>query len=281
MVNNAAWMGKSRLLSIKKISYLWKMEILKTTIDKISKYRKDYFDSLPQFQEAFLELMIGDCYILRIDSVETGYVILNNEGVLIEFYVSPKYISQSNKIFKQVISELSITDIYCKSFDSLLLNNCLLNLYSYSLVGLLYRDYVAPLVATAPKVTYKKSHLSSAEFLASQDDSIMELFDTKEQVAYYIQNHDVFEFYKDEVFFGCGMVIRTHPDWNFCDLGVWVAPPQRGKSLGAQIILNLREFALKNGLKPSCGCAIDNIASQKTIEKSGYISRYSVINFQL
>jgi len=257
------------------------MEILKTAIDKISKCRKGYFDSLPQFQEAFLELMIGDCYIFRGDSEEIGYVVLNNEDVLIEFYVSLKYISQSTNIFRQVICELSITDIYCKSFDSLLLNNCLLNLYPYSLVGLLYRDYVAPLVEKDPKIIYKKSDFLAAEFLASQDESIMELFDTKEQVVDYIQNHDVFEFYKDEAFFGCGMVIRTHPDWNFCDLGVWVVPSQRGKSLGAQILLNLSEFAGKKNLTPSCGCAIDNIASQKTIQKSGYVSRYSVINFQV
>jgi hypothetical protein len=34
-------------------------------------------------------------------------------------------------------------------------------------------------------------------------------------------------------------------------------------------------------LKPSCGCAIENKASQKTIEKSGFVSKYKLINFMI
>ena len=55
---------------------------------------------------------------------------------------------------------------------------------------------------------------------------------------------------------------------------------ERGKAIGSQIILKLREFAIKNNLKPSCGCAIENLASRKAIEKSGYVSRYKMINFK-
>ncbi len=87
-------------------------------------------------------------------------------------------------------------------------------------------------------------------------------------------------FTKTNEFVGCGMVLRTHPDWNFCDLGVWVNPSKRGNAIGSQIILNLREFAINNNMKPSCGCAIENIASQKTIEKSGFVSKYKLINFR-
>jgi predicted acetyltransferase len=112
-----------------------------------------------------------------------------------------------------------------------------------------------------------------------QDNSIKELFETERQLTDFIKNENVFEFYKNDVFVGCGMVLRTNPEWNYCDLGVWVKPSERGKNIGAQIILNLKEFAIRNNLKPSCGCAIDNVASQKTIEKSGFISKYKLINF--
>ena len=76
------------------------------------------------------------------------------------------------------------------------------------------------------------------------------------------------------------MVIRTHLDWDFCDLGVWVNPSKRGKSFGSQILLYLREFAINNNMKPSCGCAIENLASQKIIEKSGFVSRHKLISFK-
>jgi hypothetical protein len=195
--------------------------------------------------------------------------------------VLDKYIPDSNEIFRKVLEDLSITDIYCKSFDSLLLSNCLSNNLQYSIVGILYRDYVEPLIKKDPTMKMKRADLLSVELLLGQDESIKELFETEQQLIDFIQNENVFEFYKNEEFVGCGMVIRTHPDWSFCDLGVWVNPSKRGKAIGSQIILNLREFSINNNLEPCCGCAIENQASQKTIEKIGFVSRYKMINFKI
>jgi hypothetical protein len=257
------------------------MKIVKTSIDKIKKYRTDYLNSLSEFQELFIELMIcnSDYFIFQEDNNEIGYAIRNNDGVLIEFYVLDKYIPDSNVFFSQVLKDLSIKDIYCKSFDSLLLRNCLLNTLPYSILGLLYRDYFEPLVKKDLTIKMKRADLLSVELLLGQDKSIKELFETEQQLIDFIKNENVFEFYKNEEFVGCGMVIKTHLDWSFCDLGVWVNPSKRGNAIGSQIILNLREFSIKNNLKPSCGCAIENKASQKTIEKSGFVSRYELINF--
>ena len=257
------------------------MEIVKTSFDKIKKYRTEYLNSLPEFQECFLEIMIekSNFYLLQTDSVNIGYVITNNDGVLIEFYVANKYVSVSNDFFRQILKELSITEIYCKSFDFLLLNNCLLNSFPYKVIGVLFRDFVEPLVETDTGIRMKKSDFSAVNFLLNQDISIKELFETEQQLTEFISNENVFEFYSNGDFVGCGMVLRTNPDWTFCDLGVWVTPPKRGKGIGAQIILKLREFAIKNEMKPSCGCSIENIASQKTIEKSGFVSKHKLIEF--
>jgi hypothetical protein len=257
------------------------MIIEKTTIDRIKKFRIDYLNSLPEFQELYIELMIStsDYYIFKADNKEIGYAIRNKDGVLIEFYVSDKYIPDSNVFFRQALKELSITDIYCKSFDSLLLSNCLLNTLPYSILGLLYRDFVKALIKRDSGITMKRAGLSSVGFMLRQDESIKELFETEQQLISFIENDYLFEFYINEEFVGCGMVIRTHPDWSFCDLGVWVKPSKRGNAIGSQIILNLREFSIKNNLKPSCGCAIENKASQRTIEKSGYVSKYNLIKF--
>ncbi|MDR2937640.1 MAG: GNAT family N-acetyltransferase [Prevotellaceae bacterium] len=259
------------------------MKIVKTTFDKIKKLRANYLNSLPEFQELFLEIMVkdSDFYLLHMGEETVGYAIKNSDSVLLEFYVADKYISSSNDFFQQVLKELSITEIYCKSFDALLLSCCLQSSFLYKIIGVLYRDYVAPLVAKDAEITMQKSALSSVKFLLNQDDSIKELFETEAQLNEFIRHENVFEFYKNNEFIGCGMALRTNPDWIFCDLGVWVNPLKRGSGMGAQIILNLRNFALKNDLKQSCGCAVENIASQKTIEKSGFVSRHKLIEFTI
>ena len=257
------------------------MKIEKVTFEKVKKYRTDYLNSLPEFQELFLEIMItdSDFFVLQIDNVNIGYTIKNSDNVLIEFYVVNEYVSSSNNFFRQIIKELSISEVYCKSFDFLLLNNCLLNSFPYKVIGVLYRDYVEPLVKTDVKITMQKADFSSVNFLLNQDNSIKELFETEEQLLKFINEGNVFEFYRNKEFIGCGMVLRTNPDWNFCDLGVWINPSKRGQRLGSQIILKLRSFAINKNMKPSCGCAIENIASQKTIERSGFTSKYKLIEF--
>lgn len=259
-----------------------KMKISKTTIDRIERLRNDYLNSLTEFQELFIEIMAShsDYYIFQMDNNDIGYAIRNCDGVLIEYYVIDRYMSNSHGFLLQICKDLSITDIFCKSFDYQLLNNCLLNSYTYSVIGLMYRHYDKPLVKRDFGIKREKASLSTVELLLNQHDSIKELFETEQQLTEFIQNEYVYTFSQNDELVGCGMVIRTHPDWRFCDLGVWVVPSKRGKAVGAQIILSLREFAMKNNLIPSCGCAIENLASRKTIEKSGFISKYSMINFR-
>lgn len=257
------------------------MRIVPASLDKIRIYRTDYLNSLPEFQELFVELMVGSSYfyVFQDGAEEIGYAIRNNDGVLIEFYVSDRYIPCSSELFGQVLNDLSITGVYCKSFDSLMLRNCLLNNLPYSILGFLYRDYVEPLIKADPTIKMKKADLLSVGLLLGQDDSIKELFETEQQLIGFIENENVFEFYKNDEFVGCGMVIRTHPDWCFCDLGVWVDPSKRGNAIGSQIILKMREYSINNALRPSCGCAIENISSRKAIEKSGYVSKYQLLHF--
>ncbi|RIJ47921.1 GNAT family N-acetyltransferase [Maribellus luteus] len=258
------------------------MKPVKTTLDKIQKLRTDYLHSLPQFQELFIELMIGDAefYSLQTRTQPMGYAIKTRGGVLLEFYIAGPYIPESKRFFRQLISDLSITDIYCKSFDSLLLCNCLESLLPYSVIGILYRDYAHPLIESDPGISMRRACQSSVALLDAQDDSIKELFETREQLTGFIENEHVFEFYRGHALVGCGMAVRTIPGWNYYDLGVWVQPSERGNGIGAQILLSLRDFALKNNMKASCGCAADNHASQRAIEKSGYVSKYRMIHFE-
>jgi GNAT superfamily N-acetyltransferase len=259
------------------------MQITKSSFEKIKILRESYLSSLPEFQELFLELMISDahCYLIKNENTVQGYAIMNSDGVLIEFYVKDLYVPVSHEVFNQLIKELAIHEVYCKSFDSLLLNACMQSSLPYSLVGVLYRDYSEPQIQNDPDILMRICGLASVNLLLNQDESIKELFETEQQLRSFIEHEHVFEFYKNDNLIGCGMVIRTKAEWDFCDLGVWVHPQRRGNGMGAQIILQLRAFALQNQLSPSCGCGIENIASQKTIEKSGFVSKHKLICFMV
>lgn len=258
------------------------MRLVRAPLNSINELRTAYLNSLPEFQELFLELMIesAEIFIFQSNGKDVGYAVKTKENILIEFYVMDEYIPESYYCFEQIIKELSISNIYCKTFDALLLSNCLLHNLAYEVLGILYRDYVKPSIGQDLSIQMIRADLSSVELLKNQDDSIKELFETDDQLIAFIQKQNVFEFYKNEEFIGCGMVLLTNPDWDYCDLGVWVHPTKRGSYVGSQILLYMRDFALKNNMKPSCGCAIENIASQKVIEKSGFVSKHKMIDFK-
>lgn len=190
------------------------MIIEKTTIDRINKFRTDYLNSLPEFQELFIEIMVSssDYYLFKSDSKEIGYAIINKEGILIEFYLIDKFTNKGKEFFRQFIKDLSIANVYCKSFDSQLLSNCLLCSFPYSVLGLLYRDYGEPTIEKDLEISMERVSLSSVGLILGQDDSIKVLFDTEQQLIEFIKNENVFTFSKNDELIGCGMVIRTHLD---------------------------------------------------------------------
>jgi RimJ/RimL family protein N-acetyltransferase len=87
--------------------------------------------------------------------------------------------------------------------------------------------------------------------------------------------------YKDDYIIGCGFLIQIHPDYKFYDLGIWVNPEDRRKGYALQIMLYMKALCLKNNWIPICGRDIQNIASQKTLEKAGFIGKHSLIEYQV
>ena len=260
------------------------MEIIKTSFDILKPLREKYFKSLPEFQELYIELMISDadCFLVKEENnTVSGYAIRTKERVLIEFYLIDNYIPHCLAYFDQIITNLSITNIYCKSFDSLLLSCCMLKSYSYTLLGVLYRDFFDKGILKNPDIIMTQANHASVEMILAQDDSIRELFETENQLRIFIDVEGVFLFSMSTNLVGCGTILKTNQYWNFCDLGVWVHPKFRKTGIGTQILINLRAYSLENGMKPTCGCAIDNIASQKTLEKSGFISKHKLIDFKV
>ena len=111
------------------------MKIIKTEIEKVLKFRSAYFVSLPEFQELFLEILVRESLFFSINAhnADIGYAIISKDGVLLEFYIDNKYMNESLVCFNKIIDDLDVKEIYCKSFDSLLLNNCVLCSFHVSL----------------------------------------------------------------------------------------------------------------------------------------------------
>lgn len=256
------------------------MKIEKTGIEDIELFRLEYLDWLPKFQDVFLELMVNEsnCYKLCFDNNPIGYVVASVDKVLLELFLQNRFASQRAAFFDFVVNELTIRSVYCKSFDYQLLDCCLANSLPYKIIGCLYRDFTDRGLQKEPGLSFRYAEISDLPFLLQQDDDV---FEPKQLLETFIKNKGILFLQNADSIHGCGFLTKVHPKYNYYDLGVWVSPHHRGKGNASQIMLYMIDLCLRNNRFPICGCDINNLASQKMLEKLGFISKYKLIEFEI
>jgi GNAT superfamily N-acetyltransferase len=250
-----------------------------THLEDIQLLRKDYFNSLPAFQDLFLEFMIqeGTCYALQDNNLRVGYAIVSRDNILVELFTMEKYGDKMREAFSLILDCLGIVAVYCKSFDGPLLNCCLAYSFPSKNIGLLYRDFTEKGTYTLAPHCFRFAELYDLEFLLGQDD---EVFEPRHQLVNHIESKSIILLDIGEFIVGCGFLTRVHPDFSYFDIGVWVDPDWRFKGYATQIMLYLKDCCFKNGWVPICACDISNMASQKVLEHIGFEAKHSLIAFE-
>lgn len=120
------------MIRFKKVSYC-----------EIETLRNEYFDSIYEAQELYMELFVKQADYYMIEYGKTvGYFIITPQNILVEYFITESNIKDCEGIFKAVINDYHVEKVYCKSFDSILLKCCLKNALSYKVIGTLFRDFI-------------------------------------------------------------------------------------------------------------------------------------------
>jgi RimJ/RimL family protein N-acetyltransferase len=246
----------------------------------IQSLRNDYLESLPYFQEYFLEQLIETSLLYKIESnnESIGYAIKSSDDIFLEFYMKEEWIGSSHTIFPRIIKDLAIKHIYCKSFDSLLRDCCLMQGYSYSVIGALFRDIVETTDIDYSELSFRYADLNDLPFLQNQEDEVFEPLDNQ---LMYIESNSILMFYRNNEFVGCGFLTKVHPQFNYYDVGLWTDPACRNQGIGTKIIAYLKKLCFEKKGVPICGCEISNEASIKVLHKNGFVSRHKIIQFEV
>ena len=117
-----------------------------------------------------------------------------------------------------------------------------------------------------------------AELAELSDD----FFDGPSEIAEYIAA-DGLTVYRRRAgaLIGAGVRHRVVEAIDGVDIGMVVAPAFRGRGYGAEIVRDLKARCHDLKQRPICGCDIDNIASQRTLERAGFVSRHNLLEFTL
>ena len=254
-------------------------EYKKVKYEKIKSFRKLYFEELSELQELFMEWIVekSDYYTINNDDEVIGYFVVSKQNSLVELYVDIKNINEITEIFKDIYDKFNINNVLCKSFDSILLKCCFSNHLKYKLVGHLFRDCIN----TTPQDI---SEFTKIEFAteADYDDLVKydnELYDTEEDLRYILKNKLALKYYIEDKLIGCGFFIKVNEFYNHCDIGMWVDTPYRNQGYATKIISDLKQRCIKDSVEVTCGCAAENTASKKALEKNGFRTKHDLLMF--
>lgn len=233
--------------------------------------RADYLNSLAEPQELYLQALVETGETLLLDDYAYAVVC---DGRLVEFYVAPPQADRIVEIFKAVMKVSGASTVLAKSYDTQLLFAAFADKASVHSVGLLFRRIVDKSFVPRDEVAFRQGTAADAMSIYAFND---EFFESVEEIQEYAALDGLFVLEQEGETIGCGIgkpVIEKRPD---IDIGMLVSMPYRRKGYGAHIIAYLKNYYLNQGLRPICGCSIDNVGSQRALRNAGFVSEHRVL----
>lgn len=238
---------------------------------------KAYIQTLALPIDGYREnVVIGNsqCYIINYNGQKVGHCFIDSKKTLVQFHVIKEHYLNATEIFEYLLSNELVKNASVSTKETEFLSLCLDYQKSISIDSYLFTD-----------IKNIESHLTNFENisfrLATNDD--IEIIKIKCDAAfegYYedlIENDQLFVLYSNDILLGIGEFRIFKSDHRYGDIGMVVAEDYRKKGIGTYIITQLKEHCYKNNLKPMACCNPKNIASRKTLEKSGFIANHRII----
>lgn len=274
--------------------------------DSFYEMRKQYLDSLSEAQELYLEQLVRKSRFFRISCMgqRAGYVAIYDR-IMTEYYVVPDFLPYNEMLFAGIISQERVDSFLVKSFDPLLLKSCIGESLQPRIVGHLFRNRyqgsMAPVFLGAglqmrPAVPEDLRRIRPwREGLFASDDEL-EQYITAGEVLLFFQNGNPRDTGNDGkadssdregdteadevdegILVGAGLLHRTIPDRPDVDIGMLVRPEYRRQGIGSAIIGFMAEYCQNRGWYPVCGCAAENKASRRSLEKAGFRTMHALL----
>ena len=248
--------------------------IKKINKEDIEEMRKGYYTNLTAPMDDMWEEGIipnGNFFTVTQDEFIVGYFVLDSEGVMIAFYVKEK--EEATEIFKTIVAEKKIQKAYASTYDQLFYDQCnklkkniLDNTFIYRLKGEVVID------PPFENIDVVKGTMDDFEEILSHyvdgtggPEEWLRGYLTK-----WVDNNGIIVFKSGNKIIGTGEIRPSISSHGYVNIGMVVAKEFRKKGVATYIINILTKMSKEKGYKPISSTTIDNIGSQRTLEKNGY-----------
>ncbi len=221
-----------------------------------------------------------------------GFCCVNDDGYLLQFFVSSRYQHQSSPLFGSIALRGDspagvVKGAFASTAEPLYLSLCLDHFTAFEVNALMYqlddpREHApgAPHTMILSMTTMRAVHLPEAvEFAIAAIGAPAEWLN-----GYYaglIEREELFGLWRGDRLIAVGES-RGYDELqtDYADVGVIVAQSERGRGLATKILKDLVTMNERKGLRSICSTERENIAAQKAIRRAGFFARNRIIQFQ-
>lgn len=243
--------------------------------------RLDHLSRLSAPQEFYVESLVanGSARGIDVDGVACGYAIVDESKRIVEIHVEDAALAHAPRVLDRLVETLGVRSLLAQSFDPLAVFLGLTRGSPAVIRGRLYRIIVDRDFTPRADIQARPGAPGDIAELAALSDDFFE--DDAEIAAYQAAEGLIVYRDGDGEVIGAGVLKIVIAGTDGIDIGMVVRPRHRGRGHGVYIVRHLKAHCLARGWRPICGCAIDNLASQRTLERAGFASLHTLVEFAL
>ena len=261
-----------------------KINFIKTDdYNTINEFRKKLYKTfVAPLDSMWQDLFIASsqAYLIEKDSKHIGYCCIDNNSALLQIFVNneDKFLMQTivrNLIDSKLITSASLSSIEPLSFNACtflsksMQTNTFCYEYSNSTVddeNLLNVEMVPPEYSNAIR-SYYKEHVG--------------FDDTFGYVDNLVSRNELYMSLENDTIIATGECRLSDTQLSFADVGVSVNKEHRKKGLATKMLQQMALKAIEQDRHPICSTTIDNIGSQKAIERAGFYCSNIIFDIKL
>lgn len=261
-------------------------KIKKVNKKSISKMTQRYTQYVTAPLDDMWELGIianGDFYTISRENV-IGYFVVDTDNTLLQFFFEEEYEGDTSAAFQFIIIEKRVHQAYVSTYEPKYLMQCLDNNDGIKINSFLYTEnnpleYRKPIDTIHSELAQLKN-LDEIIFYNKTKAGVdgdwligycKELIVKQGLILYIIGNEII----------GTGEIRPDHRGKPYANIGMTVSKDYRRQNIGTYILSQMRILANKKGLKAICSTTKENIASQRTIQKSGFTPYHRILTVKL
>lgn len=248
------------------------MNFIKTEItETISDLRSQLYLTLNAPIDAMWEQLYiaSSQHYLIIENENIGYCCINEEGCLIQIFLTKHYLKKMDEVIKELIATSLVKAASLSSNEPIGFNACLSQSKSIKTNTFCF-EHLNEKVEVEDNL---KIELVSKEDIHSIKDFLKEQVGMDDTFGYtenLVARKEIFMVKESDTIIATSERRQSDSQPNIADLGIIVNRDFQRKGLATKIMKRQVNRVIEEGRRPICSTTYDNVASKRAIEKAGF-----------